>query len=134
LCIPPAGVRASLGIGGIASTLTAQPILQNLLSGLTIYAERPLSVGDFCSFGDKMGTVEEIGLRSSRLRTLDRMVISVRNSQFHEMKLENFARCDRFLFMRTLTPRDQTTPDRLRSVLAELCRLLIEHSMIAYGP
>lgn len=119
LSIPLTGVLAGFGIGGIAFALAAQPMLQNLLSGVTIYADRPLSVGDFCRFGDKMGTVDEIGLRSTRLRTLDRTVISVPNSQFPDMQLENYARRDRFLFTTTLGLRYETTPDQLRYVLAE---------------
>ncbi len=134
LSIPLTGVLASFGIGGIAFALAAQPTLQNLLSGFTIYADRPLSVGDFCRFGDKMGTVEEIGLRSTRLRTLDRTVISVPNSQFLDMQLENYARRDRFLFTTTLGLRYETTPDQLRYVLAELRKLLIAHPMVVSDP
>jgi hypothetical protein len=88
--------------GGIAFALAVQPTLQTLLSGFTIFADRPISVGDFCRFGDKMGTVEHIGLRSTRLRTLDRTVISVPNSQFLDMERETYARRDRFLFSTTL--------------------------------
>lgn len=102
LTLPLTGVLAGFGIGGIAVALAAQPTLQNLLSGFTLYADRPISVGDFCRFGDKMGTVESIGLRSTRIRTLDRTVISVPNSQFLDMELENFAHRDRFLFRTAL--------------------------------
>ena len=93
-----------------------------------------MSVGDFCRFGDKMGTVEEIGLRSTRLRTLDRTVVSVPNSQFLDMELENFARRDRFLFTTVLGLRYETTPDQLRYVLAELRKLLIAHPMVVGDP
>lgn len=134
LSIPLTGVLASFGIGGIAFALAAQPTLQNLLSGFTIYADRPLSVGDFCRFGDQMGTVEEIGLRSTRLRTLDRTVISVPNSQFHDMQLENYTRRDRFLFTTNLALRYETTPDQLRYLLAELRKLLIAHPMVVSDP
>ena len=134
LSIPLVGMLAGFGIGGIAFALAAQPTLQNLLSGFTIYADRPLSVGDFCRFGDKMGTVEEIGLRSTRLRTLDRTVVSVPNSQFLDMELENFARRDRFLFTTTLGLRYETTPDQLRFVLVELRKLLIAHPMVVSEP
>lgn len=134
LSIPLVGMLAGFGIGGIAFALAAQPTLQNLLSGFTIYADRPLSVGDFCRFGDKMGTVEEIGLRSTRLRTLDRTVVSVPNSQFLDMELENFARRDRFLFTTMLGLRYETTPDQLRFLLVELRKLLIAHPMVVAEP
>src|SRR6056297_2354760 len=134
LSIPLVGMLAGFGIGGIAFALAAQPTLQNLLSGFTIYADRPLSVGDFCRFGDKMGTVEEIGLRSTRLRTLDRTVVSVPNSQFLDMELENFARRDRFLFTTTLQLRYETSPDQMRYVLVALRKLLIAHPMVLADP
>lgn len=134
LSLPVTGVLAGFGIGGIAFALAVQPTLQNLLSGFTIFADRPISVGDFCRFGDKMGTVEHIGLRSTRLRTLDRTVISVPNSQFLDMELENYARRDRFLFSTTLGLRYETTPDQLRYVLAELRKLLIAHPVVVPEP
>ena len=134
LSLPLTGVLAGFGIGGLAVALAAQPTLQNLLSGFTLYADRPISVGDFCRFGDKMGTVEEIGLRSTRLRTMDRTVISVPNAQFLDMELENFTRRDRFYFETTLQLRYETTPDQMRYVLAELRKLLIAHPMVVPEP
>jgi small-conductance mechanosensitive channel len=134
MMIPVTGVLAGLGIGGIAVALAAQPTLQNLLAGFTLYADQPVSVGDFCNFGGTMGTVEHIGLRSTRLRTLDRTVISVPNSQFLDMQLENYARRDRRLFQTTLQLRYETTPDQLRFVLAELRKLLIAHPMVLPEP
>jgi MscS family membrane protein len=134
LALPITGVLAGLGIGGLAVALAAQPTLQNLLAGFTLYADRPVSVGDFCRFGDAMGTVEYIGLRSTRLRTLDRTVISVPNSQFLDLQLENFAHRDRMHFATTLQLRYETTPDQLRFVLTELRKLLIAHPMVLPDP
>jgi len=81
-----------------------------------------------------MGTVEAIGLRSTRLRTLDRTVISVPNSQFLDMQIENFARRDQMRFATTLQLRYETTPDQLRYVLTELRKLLIAHPMVFSDP
>ena len=134
LSLPLTGVLAGFGIGGIAVALAAQPTLQNLLSGFTLYADRPISVGDFCRFGDNMGTVEHIGLRSTRLRTLDRTVISVPNSQFLDMELENFARRDRFFFNTVLQLRYETTAGQLRYVLVRLRELLIAHPKVLPEP
>lgn len=120
LSLPLTSVLAGFGIGGIAFALAVQPTLQNLLSGFNLFADRPISVGDFCRFGEKMGMVEHIGLRSTRLRTLDRTVISVPNSQFLDMELENFSRRDRFPFTTTLQLRYKTTPDQMRYVPVEL--------------
>lgn len=134
LSLPLTSVLAGFGIGGIAFALAVQPTLQNLLSGFTIFADRPISVGDFCRFGDKSGTVEHIGLRSTRLRTLDRTVISVPNSQFLDMELENFSRRDRFLFTTVLQLRYETRPDQLRYVLVALRKLLIGHPAVLSDP
>ncbi|MCX5497572.1 mechanosensitive ion channel [Kaistia dalseonensis] len=134
LAIPYQGVIAGLGIGGLAVALAAQPTLQNFLSGLTLYADRPVSVGDFCKFGDKQGTIEHIGMRSTRIRSPDRTVISVPNSDFASMQLENFARRDRIRLSTTLQVRYETTADQLRYVLAELNKLLISHPRIAEDP
>ncbi|MFC7400388.1 mechanosensitive ion channel family protein [Chelatococcus sp. GCM10030263] len=134
LAIPYQGVIAGLGIGGLAVALAAQPTLQNFLSGLTLYADRPISVGDFCRFGDKLGTVEYIGMRSTRVRSVDRTVISVPNSEFANMQLENFTRRDRICFTTKLQLRYETTADQLRYVIAELRKLFIGHPRVADEP
>jgi small-conductance mechanosensitive channel len=132
--VPYSGVLAGLGIGGLAVAMAAQPTLQNMIAGFTLFADTPLSVGDFCRYGDKLGTVEQIGLRSTRIRSLDRTVVSVPNSEFANMQLENFARRDRILFRTTLELRYESTPDQIRFVLAELRRLLIAHPKVHPDP
>ncbi|CCV04123.1 putative MscS Mechanosensitive ion channel [Mesorhizobium metallidurans STM 2683] len=134
LAIPYEGVIAGLGIGGLAVALAAQPTLQNFLSGLTLYADRPVSVGDFCKFGDQSGTIEHIGMRSTRIRSLDRTVISVPNSDFAGMQIENYAHRDRTRFATTLQLRYETTPDQLRYTLAALRKLLIAHPRVIDDP
>ena len=131
LAIPYQGVIAGLGIGGLAVALAAQPTLQNFLSGITLYADRPVSVGDYCRFGDKAGTIEHIGMRSTRIRTPERTVISIPNSEFANMKIENFAPRDRTQMRATLQLRRETTPDQLRVALASLRELLVAHPMVA---
>lgn len=134
LAIPYEGVIAGLGIGGLAVALAAQPTLHNFLSGLTLYADRPVSVGDFCRFGDKLGTVERIGMRSTSIRSLDRTVITIPNSEFANLQLENYTRRDNIRFVTTLQLRFETTPDQMRYVLAELRRLLIAHPRVTPDP
>ncbi|MCZ6577150.1 MAG: mechanosensitive ion channel, partial [Gammaproteobacteria bacterium] len=113
LGVPLAPLLAGLGVGGLAVALAARPTLENLIGGVTLFADKPVRVGDFCRFGDKIGTVEEIGLRSTRIRTLDRTVVSVPNSQFSELQLENFAPRDRCRFSAVLQLRYETTPAQL---------------------
>lgn len=134
LGVPLAPLLAGLGVGGLAVALAARPTLENLIGGVTLFADKPVRVGDFCRFGDKIGTVEEIGLRSTRIRTLDRTVVSVPNSQFSELQLENFAPRDRCRFSAVLQLRYETTPAQLRYVLARIRELLAAHPKVYKGP
>jgi MscS family membrane protein len=81
-----------------------------------------------------MGTVEEIGLRSTRVRTLDRTLITVPNSDFSEIQIENYGVRDRMRFYAVLGLRYETSPDQLRYVLAEIRKLLIAHPMVTDEP
>jgi MscS family membrane protein len=87
-------------------------------------------VGDFCRAGDHLGTVENIGLRSTRIRTLKRTVVSIPNGQLALMSLENFAMRDKTWFHHTLHLRYETTADQLRYVLAEIRKMLYGHSKV----
>ena len=82
LGLPVLGLVAGLGVGGFAVALAVRPTLENLIAGVILYVGRPVRVGDFCSFGEKMGTVETIGLRSTQIRALDRTLISTPNATF----------------------------------------------------
>ena len=125
---------AGLGVGGIAVALAAQKTVEHLFGGLTLIADQPVKVGDFCRFGDQVGTVERIGMRSTRVRTLDRTVVSVPNAEFANLRLENFAERDRIWLRVTLGLRYETTPDQLRHVLVHLRELLYAHPRIDPDP
>jgi MscS family membrane protein len=125
---------AGLGVGGIAVALAAQKTLENIFGYLMIIADRPVAEGDFCRFGDQVGTVEEVGLRSTKMRTLDRTVVTIPNAEFSAMKLENFAKRDRIRFHTVLGLRYETTPDQLRHVLVEIRRLLLSHAKVLADP
>jgi len=128
------GILAGLGIGGLAVALAAQKTVENLFGGITLIADQPVRVGDFCRFGDKVGTVEEVGLRSTRIRTLDRTVVTIPNAEFSAMKLENFTQRDRIWFHPTIGLRYETTSDQLRYVLLELKKLLVAHPKVHPDP
>jgi MscS family membrane protein len=125
---------AGLGVGGIAVALAAQKTLENLIGGISLYADRPVSVGDFCRWGDQIGTVEEIGLRSTRIRTLERTVVTVPNAVLCQMELDNFMKRDRRLLRTTLQLRYETTPDQMRFILVKLRELLLGHPMVTPDP
>ena len=126
-------VLAGLGIGGIAIAFAAQKTLENLFGGMSVLADEVIRVGDYCRFGDRIGTVEDISLRSTRIRTDDRTQLSIPNGAVAAMNVENFSRRDKILFAPTLGVRPETSPDQLRYLLAEIRRLLYEHPKIETG-
>ncbi len=128
------GLIAGLGIAGLAVALAAQKTFENFFGALSILVDRPVQRGDFCRFGDKIGTIEDIGLRSTRIRTLDRTLVTVPNSEFSVLQLENFAARDRIRFFTILGLRYETTADQLRHLLIELRRLLISHPRVHPDP
>lgn len=130
LGVPLAPILAGLGVGGIAVALAAQGTVENLIGGFTLFADRPVRVGDFCRVSKYLGTIEEIGLRSTRIRTLDRTVVTIPNGQFAKMELENYSRRDRILFKVILSIRKDTTLEQLSQVLENLQAMLINHEMI----
>jgi len=126
-------ILAGLGIGGVAIALAAKPTVENFFGGLAVVTDHPVYVGDFCKFGDSVGTVEDIGLRSTRIRTLDRTLLTVPNAQFSSVTVENFSRQDKMLFRLTLNLRRDTTPDQLRTILSAVQRILERHPKVETG-
>jgi MscS family membrane protein len=118
---------AAIGVGGIGVALAAQRTVENLFGGLAVVGDRPVQEGDFCRFGDQQGTVERIGLWSTRLRTPERSVLTVPNAQFLTLRVENLQERDRILFNTTLRLRYETTPDQLRWVLVRIRSLIDSH-------
>ena len=126
-------ILAGLGVGGLAVALAAQKTIENLFGGVAVITDQPVSVGDFCRFGDLLGTVEEVGLRSTRVRTLNRTVVTVPNGEFSAMKLENFSKQDKMWFHITLNLRRDTLPDQVRNLLLAITSMLKEHSKVEPG-
>ena len=126
-------VLAGLGVGGLAVALAAQKTLENLFGGVSVIGDRPVLVGDICRFGDRTGTVMHIGLRSTRIRTADRTVISIPNGQFSAMTLENISARDKILFHPTLKLRRETTAEQISKVLESLREALAAEPKVELG-
>ncbi len=140
LGVPVYGLVTGAGVGGIAIALSAKYTLENFMGALNLFADRPVSVGDLCRFDeesiqgwDPVGRVESIGLRSTKIRRLDRFLITIPNAEFAQRNIVNLSINDRFLFSTELGLRYETTDDQLRFVLAELRRLLHEHPMTIHN-
>lgn len=134
LGLPLYGIVAGLGVGGLAIALAAQPSIENLIGGLSLFADKPIRVGDFCMYGTEVGTVEAIGIRSTRVRGLDRTVTTIPNAVLSKMPVVNFALRDRMLIKTVLGLRYETTPEQLRHVLAKLRELLLAHPKVTPEP
>ncbi len=124
---------AGLGVGGIAIALAAQKTLENVIGGLSIIFDQTVRLGDFLRVSDTSGTVDSIGLRSTRLRTVDRTVVSVPNGQVANATLENFSARDKFRFLHVLGLRYETTAAQIRTVLGEISALLVNQSHVETG-
>ena len=118
---------AGLGIGGLAIGFGAQKTIENLFGGVSVLGDEVFRVGDVCRFGDRTGVVEDIGLRSTRIRTEERTLVAIPNGTVATINLENLSRRDKILFKTTLGLRPETKTDHVRFVLAEIRRLLYSH-------
>lgn len=124
---PVTSALAGLGIGGLALALAAQKTFENLFGAFAVGIDQPLREGDFVAIDDFVGTVESIGLRSTRIRTLDRTLITVPNGQLAEKRIESFAERDRIRLFLKVGLVYQTTSDQLRNVLDGFVALLKAH-------
>ncbi len=121
---------AGLGVGGIAIAFAAQRTIENLIGSITIYSSQPVHVGDFCKFGNTLGVVEEIGLRATQLRTLERSVVHIPNAKFSTDIIENLTQRDKILYRTRLRLSLQTTASEMRDVLKGIRELIEKHESI----
>ena len=124
---------AGLGIGGLAIALGAQKSLENLIGGVSLLMDKAVHIGDFCEIGGRLGTVEDIGLRSLRLRTLDQNLLVVPNAALAQMQFQNMKSRTKLLISQEFSLRIETSAKQLRAVLSEVQRMLNEHKAVEPG-
>jgi MscS family membrane protein len=122
-------ILAGLGVGSLAVALAAQKTLENVIGAFTLYTARPVNPGDFCRFGTSVGTVEEIGLRSTVLRTLNRTLVSIPNSVFSSAEVENFTARDRIRYFHNIRLQ-MPGAEQMRFILAEVRSLFYSHAKV----
>ena len=130
LGLPVYGIVAGLGVGGLAIALAAQPTVENLIGGLSLFADKPIRVGDSCRYGDKEGTVEAIGIRSTRIRSKDRTLTTMPNGELSKMAVVSLAQRDQMLIQTVVGLRYETSPEQLRYLLVRLRETLLGHPKI----
>jgi MscS family membrane protein len=125
---------AALGIGGIALALGTQKTVENFVGSVTIIADQPVRVGDFCKIGDIKGTIERIGMRATQVRTNDRTIVTIPNRELSSLKIENYAYRERFWFHPIFNLSIHTTPDQIRQLIQDLRRVLLTHPRVNPAP
>lgn len=123
-----------LGIGGLAIALAAQKTVENIIGAVTLYISAPVKIGHICRFDNMFGVVEEIGLRATRVRTIDRTVIHIANSQFVDMHLENISERERIAYRPKITLVSECTKEDVESVIADIRALLAKDQDVAQEP
>lgn len=118
---------AALGVGGLALALGAQKTIENLVGSVVVVADSPVRIGDYCKFGTYEGTVIDIGIRSSRVRTLTRTIVTVPNGDFSSMQIENFTSRDMFQLYHKLYLKRSADIDEVFRLVKDLDKLLDEH-------
>ena len=121
---------AALGIGGLALPLGAQKTIENLVGSVTLIADKPVQVGDAAQIGEVFGTVEDIGMRSTLVRTLNRTLVSIPNGYLASERIENYALRDRFLFHQTIGVTYHTDAEQMERLLGELRTIIAEDGNI----
>lgn len=133
LGVPPDTALAGLGIGGIALAIGAQKTVENFLGGFFLLTDKALAVGDMCSISNRRGYVEDITLRSVRLRTLEQTLLSIPAGALSQDSIENFSTRGKMLAQNILRLRYGTSADQLRSILGGISGQLAENSRIEAG-
>jgi len=127
---PVTTLLAGLGIGGLALAFGAQKTVENLFGSMALAVDQPFRVGDFVKVEEFVGTVEDIGLRSTRFRTLDRTLISIPNGKLADQRLESFTVRDRMRLATTIGVEYGTSNAQMQQVLEGFERVLRSHPKI----
>ncbi len=125
---------AGMGVGGVALALASKQTLENFIGTMTLYSAAPIKVGNLCSFGGIRGTVEEIGLRCTRVRTIDRTVIHVPNAKLAEMEIENISEREKIRFKTDIRLDYATTTAQLKTIIQQIKDLLQNHEKVDESP
>ncbi len=125
---------AGLGVGGLAIALALQKPLEDMMGALTLFSQAPIRVGDFCRYGEITGVVEEIGLRTTRLRTLTNTVVSIPNARIAYVEIENYSSRKKIRYSPELRLRYDTTPQQLQEILDNTLAMLQEHEQVHNDP
>ena len=123
---------AGLGVGGIAVAIAAQGILGDLFSYFVIFLDKPFALGDFIVFGDKLGVVEKIGIKSSRIRVLSGELLIISNSDLTSSRIHNYKQMKRRRVVFTLDVTYQTSQEHVEEI-PSIIKSIIESVTVIEG-
>ncbi len=124
------GLLASLGLGGLAVALAAKDSLSNIFGSIMILLDRPFTLGDWVKVGDMEGTIEEVGFRSTRIRTFAKTQITVPNSVLMNMSIDNYSRMPKRRIKMSVGVTYATSPQQMRQAVADIRQMLRDHPAI----
>ena len=127
LSIPIGPMLASLGIGGLAFAFAAKDTIENFFGSVAVILDRPFEVGDWVVIGDTEGTVEELGFRSTRIRTFYNSQVTVPNASLVRATVDNYGRRKYRRWKTTLGVQYDTTPDKLLAFTEGIRELVRTH-------
>jgi MscS family membrane protein len=125
---------AGLGVGGLAVALALQKPIEDMMGALTIFTQAPMRVGDLVRYGDVVGVVEDIGLRTTRVRTLNNTVVSVPNARIAHTEVENLSYREKIRYQPTLRLRYDTSLEQLEKIRDGIVALLAGHERVHDEP
>ncbi len=128
--LDPTTALAGVGIAGVAVALGAQKSIENLVGAIFLLTDRALAVGDYCRVADREGWIEDITLRSVRLRTLQQTLVSIPAGLLSQGSIENFSTRGKILLQSILRLRYGTTAEQLQTILSGIDRILAEHPTV----
>lgn len=123
-----------LGIGGLAVALAAKETLENLLGSFTIFLDKPFIVGDLVKVGNVNGHVEAIGLRSTRIRTLEKSLVTVPNKKMVDAELENITERSLWRVRFHIGLLYTTKGEDLKNIIDQILKTLNHHEQISTDP
>ncbi|WP_051920694.1 mechanosensitive ion channel family protein [Thermodesulfobacterium hydrogeniphilum] len=124
-------VIASLGLGGLAFALAAKDTVANLFGGLTVLIDKTMKIGDWIKIGDMEGIVEDIGLRTTKIRSFEKSLITIPNQMLANQFLENFSKRNVRRIKMIIGVTYDTTREQMVKILEEIRNMLKNHPKIA---
>ncbi|MCK4806553.1 MAG: mechanosensitive ion channel family protein [Candidatus Aegiribacteria sp.] len=127
---PVSGILAGMGIGGLAMALAAQDSISGIFASVVIFLDKPFMVGDFVEVNGVSGTVEEIGIRSTRIRTVEKTLVTLPNKEIMDSNINNYSKRPMRRTASTIGVTYDTTPEKMKDLLKQLRLMLKDYENV----